>query len=364
MDGLVMAHPRTLLDVVFSILADGKPRSSVEILTEARRRRLVPSDETSQQINGALSRYIERALFHGRKPDIVEDPDHRFRLNRPVDDWPAIDTTGLAPLTIPTEPPASAAPAIIALRKAASGADSVANSVAFEKAVCGMFAVFGFGATHLGGSGAPDGYADALLGELRYRVMIECKLLGHRNLSESSAAAEAARYRDVYHAEYCALVAPVIDAEPIFAAELRTHGVSAWTVEDLARAAILRLDCSQLRPLFAQGFAIDTLDDVAWAQIHGPAKRLRVVASLLIEIGLAQQHLAQQLEDGAAGPRLTKDVALSLLDERLTTSGSTHGATLEEIDAAFTWLTSPYVGRAIWSDDSQAAIVIRPLLDG
>lgn len=358
MDGLVMAHPRTLLDVVFSILADGKPRSSVEILAEAHRRRLVPSDETSQQINGALSRYIERALFHGRKPDIVEDPDHRFRLNRPVDDWPAIDTTGLAPLTIPAEPPASAAPAIAALQKAASGADSVA----FEKAVCNMFAVLGFAATHLGGSGAPDGYADALLGELRYRVMIECKLLGHRNLAESNAAAEASRYRDAYHADYCALVAPAIDAEPIFAAELRTHGVSAWTVEDLVRAAVLRVDCSQMRPLFAQGLAVDTLDDVAWEQVHGPARRLRVVASLLIEIGLEQQHLAQQLQGGTTTPRLTKDVALTLLDERLTRHGSSRGVTSEEIDEAFTWLTSPYVGRATWADESHTSIVIRWLL--
>jgi hypothetical protein len=357
MDGLVMAHPRTLLDVVFSILADGKPRSTVEILAAARLHRLLPSDATPQQVNGALSRYIERESFRGRKPTIVEDPDHRFRLNRPIDDWPATDTTGLAPLTIPTEPPASAAPAIAALRKAASGTDSVA----FERAVCDMFTVFGFAATHLGGSGAPDGYADALLGELRFRVTIECKLLGHRNLAESNAAAEASRYRDTYHADSCALVAPVIDAEPVFAAELHAHAVSAWTVEDLVRAAILRLDCSQMRPLLAQGFAVDTLGDVAWAQIHGPAKRLRVVASLLVEVGLAQQRLAQQLKDGIARPRLTRDVALSLLDDRLTREGSAQGVVPEEIDAAFTWLTSPYVSRAIWSDDDHTAIVIRPL---
>lgn len=29
-------------------------------------------------------------------------------------------------------------------------------------------------------------------------------------------------------------------------------------------------------------------------------------------------------------------------------------------DAAFTWLTSPYVGRATWTDENQTSIVIRP----
>lgn len=351
-----MAHPAPWLDAIFSILADGKPRSTVEILAEAHRRRLLPAHATVQQINHTLSRYIGRELYRGRKPAIVEDPDHRFRINRPVDDWPALDTTGLAPLAIPTEPSASAAPAIGTLRKAASGSDSVA----FEKAVCDMFAVFGFAPTHLGGSGAPDGYADALLGQLRYRVMIECKLLGHRNLAESSAAAEASRYREVYHGEYCAIVAPAIDAMPVFAAELRTHGVSAWTVDDLVAAAALRLDCSEMRPLFAAGFAVDMLDDLAWERLHGSAKRLRVVASLLVEVGLEQQRLAQQLEGRGATPRLTQDVALSLLDDRLTSGGSTHGVTPEEIDAAFTWLASPYVRRAIWTGDDEAAIVIRP----
>jgi hypothetical protein len=97
-------------------------------------------------------------------------------------------------------------------------------------------------------------------------------------------------------------------------------------------------------------------------KVHGPAKRLRVVASLLIEIGLAQQRMAQGLDDTPSTPRLTADVALSLLDDRLTSGGSTHGVTHEEIDAAFTWLTSPYVGRAVWADDGRTSIVIRPSL--
>jgi hypothetical protein len=327
---------RTILDAALSILADGKPRTTGEILAEAHRRGLLGRDELPRVIGDALQRYIQRQVFHGRKSDIIEDPGHRFRLNRPIDDWPAIDNTGLPPLTIGSVAPVHAA-AIATLHKTASGSDPAA----FESAVCAMLQVFGFASTHLGGVGAPDGYVDALLGELRYRVMIECKLSRDKNISKQSAVAEAAKYRDAYRADYCVLVAPSFDDEVTFVSELHTHGVAAWAEDDFVRAAILRLDCSQMRELFAPGFAADVLADLAWAQVHGLAKRLRVVASLLVESGLSQQRLVQTLGDNVSTPRLTADVALSLLDDRLTAAGSTLGVTPEEIDAAFTWLTSP-----------------------
>lgn len=114
----------------------------------------------------------------------------------------------------------------------------------------------------------------------------------------------------------------------------------------------------------SSGFVADALADLAWAQIHGAPKRLRVVASLLVESGLAQQRMAHTIGRNASMPRLTADVALGLLDDRLAAKGSTHGVTREEIDIAFTWLTSPYVGRAVWSDDTRTAIVIRPSVTG
>ncbi len=46
--------------------------------------------------------------------------------------------------------------------------------------------------------------------------------------------------------------------------------------------------------------------------------------------------MAHTLADSASVPRLTADVAASLIDDRLTAAGSTHGVTREEIDAAFT----------------------------
>lgn len=352
----IMAPPSPLLDAALSILVDGKPRSADEILSEGQRRGLFDASQTRKHVYTALSQYVERALGRGRKPLIAEDADRRFRLNQPVDDWPAIDTTGLPPLAIPVGPPAAAA--IAALQTAAVSTDSAA----FERAVCAAFELFGFAATHVGGNDAPDGYADALLGELGYRVMLECKLSRDGNISHSSAVAEAAKYRDAYRAGFCALVAPSFDAEVTFVGELHTHCVAALSVDDLARAATLRLDCSEMRELFAPGFGADPLDDLAWARLHGPAKRLRVVASLLMQIGLEQQRTAHSLGDPASAPRLTQDVALTLLDDRLSAAGSSCGATRDEIAAAFGWLTSRYVGRAIWTDATQSAIVIRPVM--
>lgn len=347
--------PPSILDPVLSILADGKPRTADEILAEGKRRGLFAHDAGTKPIYTALEQYIERMLARGRKPLVIHGVDHRFRLNRPVDDWPQIDATGLPALDAPQHS-ADASATLAELKKAAAGTDSDA----FERAVCKALEVFGFAATHVGGDGSPDGYADAVLGELTYRVMIECKLSYGQTVSKLGSVAEAAKYRDAYHAGYCALVALSFDNELTFVSELHEHHVAAWSVSDLIRAADLQLDCSQMRDLFASGFASDALDDLAWTLRHGQAKRLRVVASLLLEIGLAQQRMALGLGDGASTPQLTVEAALGMVDDRLTAAGSAHGVTREEIDAAFTWLTSPYVGRALWTNDSRTAIVIRP----
>jgi hypothetical protein len=297
-------------------------------------------------------------LGRGREPLVVHDVDHRYRLNRPLDDWPAIDTTGLASLELPAEPPAAASAAVAQLKKAASGKDSEA----FERAVCDMLPIFGFEAVHVGGDGSPDGYADAILGELGYRVMVECKLSHGTTIARYSGVPEAAKYREPYRADYCAIFGLSFTKELTFTEELHTHGVAAWSVDDLLRAASFRLDSLQLRDLFQAGFAADGLDRLAWTKVHGPAKRVRVVASLVVEIGLEQQRMAVTVK-GASMPRLTPDAALGLVDARLTAAGSTHGVNRDEIDAVFSWLTSPLVDRAVWTDEDHTAIVIRPRVE-
>jgi hypothetical protein len=356
MDDRIMAPPSPLLDAALTVLADGKPRSADDIVAEGRRLGLFDATQTRKHVYTALSQYVERALGRGRKPLLVEDPDRRFRLNRPIDDWPTLDLTGLPPLALPSTPPPSAAAVLAALQTAAAGNDPTA----FERAVCETFELFGYAATHVGGNDAPDGYADALLGPLGYRVMLECKLGRDDTISQSNAVAQAAKYRDAYRAAFCALVAPSFDAEVTFVSELQEHTVVALSVDDLVRAATMRLDCSHLRSILGPGYAADALGDYAWEMLHGRPKRLRVVASLLIEIGLAQQRMAHNLGEISSPLRLTEDVAFALIDDRLGAAGCTQGVARDEITSAFAWLASSFVDHAIWADDRYYAVIIRP----
>lgn len=108
-----MAPRAWTIDAAVSILADGKPRSAPEIFAEGVKRGLFdPHRQTRKTIYTNLALYIERALGSGIKPLILQDPDRRFRLNRPIDDWPTIDTTGLPPLGAALEPPSAASAAI------------------------------------------------------------------------------------------------------------------------------------------------------------------------------------------------------------------------------------------------------------
>ncbi len=345
--------PSPVIDAAIAVLADGKARTADEILAIGVKRGLFAGDMTRKRVYTALSQYVERAAGRGRKPRIVEDVQHRFRLNHTPDDWPDLDETGLPTLAEPATLSADTQKAIDSLQQAAQQTDPTA----FEIAVCEAFNHLGFIATHVGGTGQPDGYADAVLGPLAYRIMIECKLSADIGDSHSASAAEATKFKDSYHGQYCILVAPSYEGEVTFASELQVHNVSAWTVDDMTRA--LRAGCNalQLQGLLSAGFAEDTLDDFLWDRVHGRAKRLRVIASVLIQEGLRQQRLDHALADGSQAPHFNVDVAMSVVNTFLAADGATAGCDREDVQAAFQWLTSPYVERAVWLSDSHDAIV-------
>lgn len=183
----------------------------------------------------------KRAL--GRRPLIVLDQHRHFRLNQPPDDWPN-------PLVLPTRPPVSKAAELVARLRATGTSE---DSAAFETAVCDAFAALGFVATHIGGRGAPDGTLDAPLGPLAYRAMLECKTWSGTHRPPHDIA-EAAKYRDQYHATYSLIVAPMIsEYETEIVSELATHAVSAWTVDDIAQLLDAAVDPYELRPALAPG---------------------------------------------------------------------------------------------------------------
>lgn len=346
--------PSPIIDAALSILADGKARTADEILAEGRTRGVFDASMTRKHVYTSLSQYIERAVGAGRKPEMAEDIEHRFRINRAPDDWPDIDTTGLAPLSAPASLSTEANAAIIRAKHAEAGQDPTE----YEEAVCALFSCMGFAATHVGGGGAPDGYADALLGPLAYRVMIECKLSTAGGIAHSDAAAEAAKYRGAYAGTYCSLVAPAFASETTFVAELSTHLVSAWTTSDLIQMLQAGVSPYDLRGIFATpGFAANGIEDLLWARAHGESKRLRVIASLVLRFAAEQQRLAERFTTSGEPPAFTVDVALASIDAFLAQHNALHGCTREELEQVFAWLTNPLVRLAVWGDDGKTALV-------
>ncbi len=232
------------------LLSDGKPRDADELLAESLRQHLLPATTKRKYVYTSLTEYIARTIGHKRKPAIVQNPDQRFRINHEPDDWPAFDIAAHDDVSAET------AMVVERLQATAVGGDPTA----FEIAVCDAFARLGFRACHLGDRAAPDGYADAQLGVLGYRVMLECKT-GSYAVTRPSVF-EAAKYRDAYHAQYCAIVGPAFGPEVELATELQNHKVSAWSVHDLTTLLRMRSNPHEMHPLFVPGFAEDVLTDV------------------------------------------------------------------------------------------------------
>ena len=191
----------------------------------------------------------------------------------------------------------------------------------FETAVCALFATLGFAATHVGGYDAPDGYLDAPLGPLAYRVMLECKTGSANAIVTEPNVVEAAKYRAAYGASFCALVGPAFGAKTAFASELHTHGVSAWTVDDLAAVVQAGFDPAELRALFAPGLVADVVDDAVWSATHGEAKRVGAICDAIEAIAVRAQRVAIGTAPGDA-PLLDVDAAMMLLDEHFAASES------------------------------------------
>jgi DNA primase len=335
------SHPVTLslskgttISAAMHILADGIARSADQILTEAINARLLAPNYKAKYVYTALIEYIARANGNGRKPYIIQDENRNFRLNEPPDDWPNLNPP-------PPRPPDPQAQALVArLHATATGSDPTA----FEVAVCDAFAHMGFLTNHVGGNKAPDGYGDAILGPLGYRVMFECKT-AKGNVTQPDAF-EAAKYKDAFNAQYCTLIGPAFPDEIELTQELKTHGVSAWTLDDLTTALLAAANAYELRPCFEPGYAADRLMDLLWNRDHGIGKRVRIAAALIRSTGWDLQLTAARTGKPAEAPQLTIDTAMALVDQALTRLASTQGCTREEVQLALEYLTNPAIEAA------------------
>ncbi len=120
-------------------------------------------------------------------------------------------------------------------------------------------------------------------GVLGYRVMIECK---SGTAVHGPNIYEAAKYKDVYKATYCALVGPDFGDQVEIIQECKNHGVSAWSIDDIEALIRMNANALDMEALFQPGIiAADALEDLIWEQHHGRAKRIRIIAQIIRDAG-------------------------------------------------------------------------------
>ena len=341
-----------LLSAVVNILSDGKPRTADEIIAAGQAAKTIDPKTDAHALYIDLTQNIAREKGRGHKPLIVEDPDRRFRINEPLDAWPAVPAS-------PTPAPSAKTQAVIARLHSTSHGD---DPTAFEVAVCDAFAALGFLANHMGGVGNPDGYIDAPLGVLGYRSMLECK--SGVDIQKDQMVFEAAKFREAYGAQYCAIIGPQFGQRYDIVSELQVHGVSAWSIDALAMALTIGATPLELRALFEPGFAEDKVNDILWARNHGEPKRVRMVAGIIRSVGWASQRAAAESNSPTTAPLLTEDAAMMLVDQALAAQGAHVNCTHEQVRAAFEWLTNPLVGRATWAADATGIVVTSNIQGG
>lgn len=337
-----------IVTTVSQILSDGKSRTVAEIWKIAQERHLPCSDTVGDLSNNVWS-YIERQTAHGEKPVVVPTDDHKFRINEPPDDWPD-DAASVGGTKVDID-------AVIA-RLIQAATDSK-NPADFEVAVCDAFAALGLLTTHVGGLGAPDGYGDAPLGTLGYRVMFECK--SGTTLQKSPNIFEASKFREAYGAKYCALIGSQSGTEQQEAlSEIKTHGVSLWGADDIVFALRAGLTPLDLAAAFAPGVvAQEVLPDIVWARDHGQKKRVRIIAEIIRSAGWTTQCAAAHANTPGDAPVLTQDAAMLLVDQELAAQGAPVNCTRDEVRLAFEWLTNPLNGAAVWNADHTAVVITR-----
>jgi bifunctional non-homologous end joining protein LigD len=301
-----------VITAAIAILEDGKPRDADEILKEALATALVPPNTTRKYVYTNLIEYIARQLGHGRKPQIVQDAQRRFRINEPPDDWPDL-------IARQSQPPEDEAASALCerLETTATGDDPTA----FETAVCDAFAHLGFLTQHFGQYEQPDGIADAILGTLGYRLTLECKTA--KSVVTQPDAVEASKFREPYGAQFSALVGPAFSDETELLTELQTHRVTALAVPELQTLLHLRATPLEIEQLLMPGYASDEIADLLWDRRHGKAKRIATVAALIVQQGWNAQKIAAEQGGPQNAPRVTVDAAMLLVDEALRTAGST-----------------------------------------
>jgi DNA primase len=329
------------------ILDDGKPRTAEQIQREAVERGLLTNETKRKYVYTALTEYIARQIAHGRRAPFLQDEQRRFVINEPPDDWPDIE---------PEQRDEAQVKAICKRLEETSAGDRPDD---FEYAVADAFAHLGFLTQHFGGHGAPDVIADAILGVLGYRVVIECKSSIHP-VNQAQAPAEAAKFREGYRAQFSVLVGPEFSSELELLSELKNHQVTAISVADLQTLLQIDATAREIRTLLIPGYASDEIEGVLWERRHGAGKRVSTIANLIVQQGWKIQQAFAHIRN-AEVPQFTLDTVFTFVDQAIISAGSSQGCIRADVVRAIELITSPTDGRAVWTDnDCSAIVIVRP----
>jgi hypothetical protein len=338
-----------ILAAVRAVLADAKAYSAAEICSEGIARGLLPATTIPAYVQHGIATLLDRERDRGEKPEFVILPNGEYRLNVPVDPYagfaePAPDRSVLDSLIATLR-------AAVVRQVPASAADGPNIGAPFERAVSDAFTFLGFDAMRLGGEGEPDVVATAPLGSLMYRTVVECKTVASVKLHGSAAfVVEAGRMRDAVAATYAVLLGLDFPDERGIAAELTTHQVSLWTLDDLVSVLECQLHhpitWTALRELFSPGNAADAVVAFRAEHLHGSYTRARLALRYAMEEGLAYQSALATEAEPPEDALLTAEALTLLVNQRMSREGMLGRCSNDDIRSALVLATSKAVGFA------------------
>jgi hypothetical protein len=186
---------------------------------------------------------------------------------------------------------------------------------------------------------------------------LECKTA--KTIVTQPDAAEASKFLRAFDADYGLLIGPDFTDETQLVQELRTHGVTAFTVADLITLLALAANPLELRAILQPGFAFEAIADLAWDRRHGRTKRIATLAALIQREGWREQSASAGQPARGNAPHLTIDAAMFLVDQALRAAGSTCSCARDEVALAFDHLTDPLIAIAVRLESDNAIVILR-----
>jgi hypothetical protein len=169
--------------------------------------------------------------------------------------------------------------------------------------------------------------------------------------------------RELMSAQYALMVGPKFFELRELDAELATHQVGLWTVDDLEE--LLRANAHHpvawpdLMSLFAPGRRADDISAFCFEHLNGAWKKAHVVLSYVLSEGLAYQIGVAPSDSQVDKPHapLTVEVLTALVNQRLALEGDFARASIEDVCSAVALARHPLLAAARVAADGSVILV-------